>query len=146
MNSLFATINAFIEDTCVIFAIAYFLTRGRRLELLFAPKPTRSARLITALILGAIALSEPVFPGARYPYVTHTLIVTFATLIGGLSLGGVTALIVVLGAGAGRQMGADEERDCGRLRCGYPGGPKSSVCALLLTTQLILSEIFVLFL
>ena len=41
MNSYVATINAFVEDTCVLIVIAYVLARGRLLTLLFAEQLTR---------------------------------------------------------------------------------------------------------
>ena len=43
-------------------------------------------------------MTEVIFPGARSPYVTHTLIVTFANLIGGLRVGLIAASVVTLGA------------------------------------------------
>jgi hypothetical protein len=90
-------INAFIEDTCVLAVIAYLLARGRLLQLLSSTRLdwSRAARL--GFILGLVGLTEVVFPGARAPYVTHTLIVTFATLVGGLRVGLIATATVLLG-------------------------------------------------
>src|SRR6476620_4810455 len=97
MGAYVRTINAFIEDTCVIVVLAYLLTRGRLLTLLFQKRSTNPKAGLLGLILGAIGLTEVVFPGARFPYVTHTLIVTFAALNGGLRASLITASVVASG-------------------------------------------------
>jgi signal transduction histidine kinase len=97
MNAIFATINAFIEDTCVLIVIAYVLARGETLTLLAYQRRDTWAMWRLGLILGAIGMTEAVFPGARFPYVTHTLITTFATLVGGVQVGLIVAGIVSLG-------------------------------------------------
>ncbi len=43
------------------------------------------------LVLGIVGLTETVFPGARFPYVTNTLIATYAALAGGLRVGFIAA-------------------------------------------------------
>ncbi len=76
-----ATTNAFIEDTCVIFAVTYLLSRGKTLESLVPVGWRRS--LTFGALLGSVAASEVVFPGMRAPYVSHTLVVCFASVLGG---------------------------------------------------------------
>ena len=91
-------INAFIEDTCVLIAIAYLLARGGALALLFPSRPSLRNDTTLGLLLGMVGLTEIIFPGARSPYVLHALIVTFATLIGGLRVGLIAATVVALAA------------------------------------------------
>jgi LytS/YehU family sensor histidine kinase len=99
MQHAIPTINAFIEDTCVLTVIAYLLARGRMLELLFAERRTAQDQMRLALVLGLAGLSEVIFPGWRAPYVAHTLIVTFATLVGGPRIGTLTSVVVLIGVG-----------------------------------------------
>lgn len=109
MQHAIPIINAFVEDTCVLTVIAYLLARGRMLELLFAERRSLNDELRLAAILSFAGLSEVVFPGWRMPYVVHTLIVTFATLVGGLRVGAYTSLFVLVGVGLlepGRLTGA----------------------------------------
>lgn len=98
MNNHFPVLNAFIEDTCVIMVIAYLLARGRMLGLLFPDQPRSRRNVLLGIVLGLIGLSEVIFPGARSPYVTHTLLITFATLLGGLQVGLIAAAVVTIGA------------------------------------------------
>jgi LytS/YehU family sensor histidine kinase len=97
MNALFTTINAFIEDTCVLIVIAYALARGKTLTLLSHPQRNAWAMWRLGLIFGVFGVTEAIFPGARFPYVTHTLMTTFATLVGGVHVGLIVAGIVTLG-------------------------------------------------
>jgi histidine kinase/histidine kinase/DNA gyrase B/HSP90-like ATPase len=91
-------INDFVEDTCVIVVVAYLLTRGRMLALLFQERLTGQKVVWLGLILGAVGLTEIAFPGARFPYVTDTLIVTFAAVNRGLGVSLITASVVACGA------------------------------------------------
>src|SRR5579862_7763773 len=91
-------INSFIEDTCVVVVIAYLLTRGRMLALLTSESRTRVSVWSLGMIFGVVGLTESFFPGARFPYVTHTLIVTFASYTVGLPAGLVAAAIVAVGS------------------------------------------------
>ncbi len=91
--------NAFIEDTCVLIAIAYLLARGGALAILFPSRPSSRNEALLGILLGLVGLSEVIFPGARSPYIVHSLIVTFATLIGGLRVGLIAAFTVMLLAG-----------------------------------------------
>src|SRR5579872_2097331 len=91
-------INSFIEDTCVVVVIAYLLTRGRMLALLTAERPTRAGIWSLGLVFGVVGLTETIFPGARFPYVTHTLIVTFASFTAGLQTGLMAAAVVAIGS------------------------------------------------
>jgi len=96
LNIYFQAVNAFIEDTCVLIVVAYLLVRGGMLDLLFQQRLARREALYLGLILGLIGLTETIFPGARYPYVTSTLIVTFASVTGGLRTGLVTAAAIAI--------------------------------------------------
>jgi len=98
MKYHFPIVNAFIEDTCVIAVIAYLLARGRMLMLLFGDKPTQSRSIAMGLVFGLIGLSEIVFPGDRSPYVVHTLLVSFATIVGGFSVGLAAASTITVGS------------------------------------------------
>jgi LytS/YehU family sensor histidine kinase len=88
----------FIADTCILVVIAYLLARGRMLTLLFRENLTPGEVFHLGLIMGLVGLMEAIFPDVGLPYATHTLFVIFATIIGGLRVGLVTAAIVTLGA------------------------------------------------
>lgn len=97
MSSYLPTVNAFVEDTCVLVVLAYALVRGHLLLLLSArSRPWRHTLYLGALF-GLIGSTEIIIPSARSPYVLHTLIITFATLIGGYSIG-LIAVATVCGA------------------------------------------------
>jgi signal transduction histidine kinase len=98
MGTYSQSVNAFIEDTCVVIVLSYLLTRGRLLVLLFRKRLSGREAGSLGLLLGVIGMTEVAFPGARFPYVAHTLIVTFAALNAGLAVGLVTAAVVALGA------------------------------------------------
>lgn len=98
MNIYFSAINAFIEDSCVLVVVAYLLARGQMLRLLFAERRDLRSSLLLGLILGLIGLTEAVFPGKRQPYVADTLLVIFATLVGGVRVGLVATVVLNLGA------------------------------------------------
>lgn len=97
MNLYLPVINAFIEDTCVLMVIAYLLARGRMLTLLISERATNHHVWTLGVILGLVGLTEAIFPGLRSPYVLHTLIITFATLICGLRVGLIAVGTVLLG-------------------------------------------------
>jgi signal transduction histidine kinase len=97
MDAILSTINRFVEDTTVLVAVAYLLARGRRLALLFRGRPRLWEASYLGAILGVVGLTEVAFPGARFPYTIHTLIVTFATLAGTLRVGLITAAVVTVG-------------------------------------------------
>src|SRR5579862_5359545 len=99
MSSHFIVLNAFIEDTCVLAMIAYLLGHGRVLDWLFGEGVGWRESVYLGALLGLIGLSEIIFPGARYPYVSHTLLITFATLVGGLRVGSIAAATIVLCVG-----------------------------------------------
>ncbi len=98
MKYHFPILNAFIEDTCVIAVIAYLLARGRMLGLLYGDRPSRSRSIAMGLVFGVIGLSEIVFPGDRAPYVVHTLLVSFATTVGGFTVGLTAASTITIGS------------------------------------------------
>lgn len=91
-------LNAFIEDTCVLTVIAYLLARGRLLQLLYPSPTTLRRKIVIGLLMGLVGLTEIIFPGARAPYIVHTMSVTLATLIGTMAAGGVATLVVIGGA------------------------------------------------
>ena len=114
MNGYFQMINAFIEDTCVIIVLAYLLARGGMLAMVFNSRRTRRESLYLGAIFGLIGLTEVIFPGARYPYVTNTLIVSFAAFMVGLSpallatcLIALTSLCFQSAPNVARTLGAD---------------------------------------
>ncbi|HZT43279.1 MAG TPA: histidine kinase [Chthonomonadaceae bacterium] len=77
--------------------VAYLLARGRMLPLLLGERKTQRDEVLLGLILGLVGLMEILFPGTHVPYIMHTLIVTFATLFGGLRVGLIAAGTVFLG-------------------------------------------------
>ncbi len=99
MSYYLSILNAFIEDTCVLAVVAYLLARGPMLSLLRGERKTGRDAITLGLILGLVGLTEVIFPGARAPYVMHTLIVTFATLVGGMRVGLIAAGTVFAGIG-----------------------------------------------
>ncbi|MGO8671320.1 MAG: sensor histidine kinase [Capsulimonadaceae bacterium] len=98
LHSYLPTINDFIEDTSVIVATAYGLGRGLPLSVLFQDRVKRRDAVLVGALLGAIAATEVIFPGERYPYLTDTLTTGFATLTGGPLVGLVCAGVVSLTA------------------------------------------------
>ena len=91
-------LNAFIEDTCVIAVIAYLIARGRILAMMFSSHLTRAQRIALGALFGLVGISELVFPGARAPYVVHTLLVSFSALTSGLYVGVSAALVIAAGS------------------------------------------------
>ncbi|HLJ57183.1 MAG TPA: histidine kinase [Chthonomonadaceae bacterium] len=96
MTGSFQAINAFIEDTCVIIVVAYLLARGRMLAMVFDERRTRQQLFGLGVVFGLIGITEIVFPGARYPYVTNTLIVSFAAYMVGLLPALVATVLIAL--------------------------------------------------
>lgn len=92
------TINAFIEDTGVIVALAYLIARGQALSAMFLRTLEARPAIYVGTIFGCIGLTEVIFPGDRYPYVTDTLITTLAALTGGLNGSLMCTLVISLGA------------------------------------------------
>jgi len=93
--SLLSKINSFMEDSCVLFAIAFLLARGRVLYWVLNPNRNFASVLLLGLLLGAIGGSEAIIPGSRYPYISSTLIAALVAMIGSLSLSAVTLAIIV---------------------------------------------------
>jgi len=87
-------LNAFIEDTCVLVAVAFLLARGRMLALLFRERRTPWESLYLGVVLGIIGVTEEAFPGARTPYLMDSLMVTFAALTGGPVVSLVTVVLI----------------------------------------------------
>ncbi|MCC2668062.1 MAG: putative regulator of cell autolysis [Armatimonadetes bacterium] len=93
-----ATINEFIESTCVIVVIAYLLKRGPMIALLVQERLRRKHIFLLGGALGLAGLVEVGFAADRAPYDTYTLIITFAALRGGWPVGLVTTAGVMVGA------------------------------------------------
>jgi signal transduction histidine kinase len=98
VDSYIRALNAFIEDTSVLVAVAFLLARGRMLALLCLDRRSAAEIANLGLVLGLIGLTELAFPGARFPYVMHSLMVTFASVVGGLRVGLITAAVAAVGA------------------------------------------------
>jgi len=96
MDHFESVLNAFIEDTCVLVVIAYLLARGRMLGLLLGDTRGRNGVLL-GLLFGTVGCTEVIFPGARSPYMLHTLIVSFATVLGGIRTGMAAVITILLG-------------------------------------------------
>lgn len=92
------TINAFIEDTGVIVSVAYLIARGQMLHSLFRRSLDSRHVALVGAVFGGIGLTEVIFPGDRYPYVTDTAIATLAVLTGDVGVGLVCVLVISLGA------------------------------------------------
>jgi len=92
-----STFNAFIEDTCVVGTVAYGLTRTKALGAFFDGS-TPERRTLLGLIFGVLASTEVIFPGARSPYVFHTLIIVLAQFAGGADVS-LPAILTVFASG-----------------------------------------------
>ena len=79
-------INRFLEDSCVIVTLAYFLSR-------FSVGHTASVKL--AFVLALAGCTSLVFPGDRYPYVPLTMAAAFAGYAGPLRLGVITVALMI---------------------------------------------------
>ena len=100
MQSFLVALNSFLEDTCVLVVIAYLLTRGQILSLVFTEderRPWRD-RLRAGLLLGAVGATEYLFPNQRAPYVPQTLFVTFAAVACGFRVSAITAFVILVAA------------------------------------------------
>ncbi|MGC8668257.1 MAG: sensor histidine kinase [Chthonomonadales bacterium] len=91
-------IRTFIEDTGLLIALAYLLTRGRTLIRLFERRLGLKDELLLGIVMGALGLTEAVSPGARFPYSAHTLLVTFAAVAWNPPVSFTAAAIVSAGA------------------------------------------------
>lgn len=98
MNELLKTINAFLEDTSVLIAIVYVVTRGKMLRRHFERTTTEWRLFGLGTLLGLLGLTELAFPGARYPYMMHTLLVAFAAYTLGVREGVAAATVIALGS------------------------------------------------
>lgn len=104
----FQIVNRFLEDTSVITTLAYLLSRGTLLPRLFEAHRRRRDQFILALVFGLIGGSELIFPGDRYPYVTHTLAAAFAGYAGGWALGLLTCSAMTIFAIAAWLLGISQ--------------------------------------
>jgi LytS/YehU family sensor histidine kinase len=90
------TINAFLEDTCVLVTLAYLLSRGPLLPRLFDRRRSRRDGALLALFFGLTGASDLLFPDARLPYVPSTLIMSLAGYVGGPGLGLLSAGVMAV--------------------------------------------------
>jgi hypothetical protein len=77
-----ATVNAFIEDTCVLAVIAYTMGRGKLLAAVYDAGRSRRREVLLGILYGLIASSEAIFPGDRAPYVTSGLLLCLSAALG----------------------------------------------------------------
>jgi LytS/YehU family sensor histidine kinase len=82
----------FIKDTCLLIVIAYVLSRGRLLRLLFARRLNLYDTLLLGALLGSISLGVSLLPDVGFRYSTVTLFAAFATLVGGPYVGLIVAV------------------------------------------------------
>ncbi len=80
----------------MLVVVAYLLTRGRMLRLLFQ-KPAPPQTFALGITLGLMGLGRSLFQGAPLVYATHTLSVAFATMVGGLPVGLIAAAVISIG-------------------------------------------------
>jgi len=78
--------------------IAYVLSRGRMLGLMFRDKLNLHEALLLGGALGLVGLTESLIPDSRIQYSTQGVFAAFATLAGGIPVGVITAAVVSLGA------------------------------------------------
>lgn len=88
-----AMVNAFVEDTCVITTLGFLLVRGSVLK--WFHEPTRFWP-VSGLLVGAIALSESIAPGARHPYEVHSFAMALGFSLLGTRAGAFGAALAAL--------------------------------------------------
>lgn len=89
------TLNAFLEDTCVLVAIGFVIVRGRLFDALFGPDATP---WLAGGLFGMLGATEYLLPGGRDPYALDTLAVVVSMLAVGWRASLLTALISAAGA------------------------------------------------
>lgn len=72
-----------VEDTCVLVAGSYLLTRGRALEILLDARRRPAQTLLLGVYFAALAAIQDLLPESQHPYAPSTLVVTFAASVGG---------------------------------------------------------------
>ncbi|MCW3098835.1 MAG: histidine kinase [Chthonomonadaceae bacterium] len=86
----------FLKDTSLLILIAYLLTRGQLLRLMFRERLRSAETLLLGLPLGVISLGVSLLPDVGFQYPCQTLFAVFATLAGGLYVGLIVAVITSL--------------------------------------------------
>lgn len=81
-----------LEDTCVLVAGAYVLTRGRTLSILLDEKRGLSRTALLGLYFALLAAVQDLLPGSQHPFAPSTLVVTFAASIAGPTVGILAAI------------------------------------------------------
>ena len=94
MDAIYVT--DFIKDTTFLVVIAYLLTRGRLLRLLFHQRLKLAEAFFLGVPLGLISLGVSLLPDVGFQYPSQTLFTGFATLVGGLYVGLIVAVITSL--------------------------------------------------
>lgn len=85
-------LNAFLEDTCVLVAVAYLLTRGPFLQWLQPPTHTRIHEARLGIFFLSVITILDLLPDARYPYAPLSLLLTFAAWHTGARVAFITGL------------------------------------------------------
>jgi len=96
MLSPTAYLVSLLKDTCLLVVIAYLLSRGGLLRLLFRDRLTLRQNALLGCVLGLVGVAVSLIPGDPFKFGTHTLFTTFATFVGGWPVGAITAVIVSL--------------------------------------------------
>lgn len=91
MQSSYFTI--FVKDTSVLMVIAYLLTRGSLLRLMFRDRLRPIESLLLGSTLGLVVLGVSLLPEIGFQYAANTLFAAFTTLVGGLYVGLIAAVI-----------------------------------------------------
>lgn len=76
-----------VEDTCVLVAGSYLLTRGRTLDILLDTRRRPMQTLLLGAYFAGLAAVQDLLPESQHPYAPSTLVVTFAASVGGAWVG-----------------------------------------------------------
>ena len=96
MTSYITYLIAFCSDASTLIVLFYVLARGRTLRMLFRERLSVQATVALGVGLGLIGLMESHVPEAGFQYASSSLCIAFATCIGGLPVGMLTAAIIVV--------------------------------------------------
>ncbi len=80
-----------LEDTCVLVAGAYVLTRGSALAILLDARRKPAQTWVLGLYFAGLATVQDLLPESQHPFAPSTLVVTFAASIAGPMVGIITA-------------------------------------------------------
>ena len=97
MTSYISYLIAFCSDACTLIVLFYVLARGKTLRMIFRERLTVQSTIALGICLGLIGLMETHVPEAGFQYASSSLCIAFATCIGGLPVGLVTAAMILFG-------------------------------------------------